>query len=309
MKISKEAKIGLIAIVVLAISIWGYNFLKGKNILKSTDHYYVLFDRADGLIESGNVMLKGYKIGNITSLEFDHENSGKFRVKIVLEEKVKIPMHSVVRIKQVNPLASTSDLELILSDNTTYHCSGDTLDSEMGGGLMDVITGLVPKIEHILYGIDTVLISLNQVLTPESEQNLRNSISSLNSSLASLNHSLSKNGSLNNSFEHLEKITDNLDSKNEQIAETLDNLANISSSIDSADLGSILIQLDSTLNSVRNIVSKIDQGEGSMGKFINDSSLYTNLDSTSYHLNLLMKDLQEHPKRYVHFSVFGKKDK
>ncbi len=309
MKLSKEAKIGLIAIIVLALAVWGYNFLKGKNILKSTDEYYVVFDRADGLIESGNVMLKGYKIGNITSLYFDHENTGKFCVKIVFEERVKIPLNSVVKIKQVNPLASTSDLELILSDNALFHTPGDTLASASGGGLMDVISGMVPKIDEVITGIDTVLISLNNILTPESEKNLRSSIASLNASLYALNKSLSDNGNLSNSLDNLESVTANLNSKNQQISETLDNLASISSSVDSADLGSTLLKLDSTLVSLKNIMMKIDQGKGTMGKFINDSSLYTNLDSTSYHLHLLLKDLQQHPKRYVHFSLFGKKDK
>ncbi len=309
MKISKEVKIGLIAIGVLAMSLWGYNFLKGKNIFKSTDDYYVVFDRADGLIESGNVMLQGYKIGKITSLKFDYENTGKFCVKIVLEEKVKIPLHSVVMIKKVNPLASTSDLEIIFSESDLYHVSGDTLASEIGGGIMDKIGDVVPKIESILHGIDTVLISLNRVLTPESENDLRESISYLNTSLTSLGKSLSENGSLNNSFKNLEQVTENLNSKNEQISTSLDNLASISSSIDSADIGSTLKTLDSTLISVRNIMKKIEAGEGTMGKFINDSSLYTNLDSTSYHLDLLIKDLQENPNRYVQVSVFGKKDK
>ncbi len=309
MKISKEAKIGLTAIAVLAITVWGFSFLKGKNILKPRDDYYVVFDRVDGLIESGNVLLQGYKIGNITSLYFDHENTRKFLVKIVLEERVKIPLHSVIRIKQVSLLGSTSDLELILSENNSFHSPGDTLSSEAGEGIMDSFSGIVPKIKNILYGIDTVLISMNQVFTPESEQDLRQSITSLNASLAALSRSLSKNGKLYNSFENLEGITENLNSKNKQISETLDNLSNISSSVDSANLGATLKKLDSTLISVRNIVSKIDEGEGTMGKFVNDSSLYTNLDSTSYHLNLLLKDLEEHPKRYVHFSVFGKKDK
>lgn len=309
MKLSKEARIGLIAILVLAISVWGYNFLKGKNILKSTDIYYVVFDRADGLIESGNVMLQGYKVGNITSLYFDHENTGKFRVKIVLEERVKIPLHSVVKIKQVNPLASTSDLEIVFSENSQFHVSGDTLTSELGGGIMDVISNMIPKIESILHGIDTVLISIDEVLTPGTEEDLRKSISSLNRSLAALSVSLSPNGSLYNSFANMESVTENLSSKNDQISVTLDNLDSITTSVASADLGATIVTLDSTLIYLNNIMMKIDEGDGTMGKFINDSSLYTNLDSTSYHLNLLLKDLKENPGRYVQVSVFGKKDK
>ena len=141
MQVSKEVKIGAIAIIVLAMSVWGYNFLKGKNILNPTDEYYVVFDRVDGLIESGNVLYQGYKVGNITSLYFDNGGSGKFRVKIILEEHIKIPLNSVVRIKQVNPLASTSDLEIIFGDETRYHHPGDTIASEVTVGNGTSVSG------------------------------------------------------------------------------------------------------------------------------------------------------------------------
>ncbi len=309
MKLSKEVKIGLIAIVVLAISVWGYNFLKGKNILRPTDEYYVVFDRVDGLIESGNVMYQGYKVGNITSLYFDNEKSGKFRVKIVLEERIKIPLESVVRIKQVNPLASTSDLEIIFSDNTQYHKPGDTLASEISTGLMDIVSELVPKLQRAIGTLDTILLSVNNVLTPDGQFRLRKSISSLEGTLTSLNKSLAENGNLNKTFKNVESITGNLSDNNEKISSTLDNLSGITAALDSADLENTLRKLDTTLASLHNTLAKIDKGEGTIGMLFNDSSLYVNLDSTTYHLNLLLKDLQENPKRYVHFSVFGRKEK
>jgi len=309
MKLSKEVKTGLIAILVLAVSVWGFNFLKGKNILKPTDEYYVLFDRADGLIESGNVMYQGYKVGNITSLEFNQRKSGKFRVKFVLEERMKIPLNSIVIIKQVNPLASTSDLEIIFSNNTQYHNPGDTLASELSVGLMDIASGLVPKLQQAICTLDTILLSVNQVMTPESQEKLRKGIASLEGTLSSLNASLSENGSLNRSIGNLESVTGNLRDNNANISSTLGNLSSITASLDSAGLESTLLKLDSTLVSLESTLSKIDEGEGTMGKLVNDSSLYINLDSTAYHLNLLIKDLKEHPKRYVHFSVFDKKEK
>ncbi len=116
-------------------------------------------------------------------------------------------------------------------------------------------------------------------------------------------------GSLSNSFNNLESLTGNLASKNEQISNTLDNLEGISSELDSVNLYSTFASLDSILNTVKNIMTNIDEGEGSLGLLINDSSLYTNLDSTAYHLDALLKDLQENPGRYVQVSVFGKKDK
>ena len=308
MHLSKEAKIGLVAIVVLAITVWGYSFLKGKNILKPTDEYYVVFDRVDGLIESGNVMYQGYKVGNITSLFFDNEGSGKFRVKIVLEERLKIPLHSVVKIKQINPLASTSDLEIIFSNETQYYHSGDTLLSGVSTGIMDIVAGLVPQLQQAIGSLDSVLMSVNKVFTPTEQEKLRKSISSLEGALSSLNQSLAAGGSLNKSLNNLEAVTGNLKNNNENISSTLENLSGITAALDSADLESTLLKLDSTLASLSHTLAKIDQGEGSMGMLVNDSSLYTNLDSTAYHLSILLKDMQEHPKRYVHFSVFGKKD-
>lgn len=309
MHISKEVKVGFIAIVVFAVTIWGFNFLKGKDILKPTDSYFIVFDRADGLIEAGNVIYKGYKIGNITSLTFDTEKSGKFIVEIALDNKIKIPIGSSVKIKQVNPLAATSDLELVFSDANTFHQSGDTLLSSRNKGFTDILTDLQVKVESVLGGVDTLLNSINDVLSPDTRQELKGSIESLHGSLASLNQSLEPNGNLYNSFENLESVTANLKDKNKSVASTLDHLSNISSSLDSANIKQILQRLDSTLASAHGIIGKINDGQGTMGKLVNDSLLYTNLDSTVVYLNSLISDLKEHPKRYVHFSVFGKKDK
>jgi phospholipid/cholesterol/gamma-HCH transport system substrate-binding protein len=309
MRVSKEVKTGFIVIVVFALSIWGFNFLKGKDIFKPTDSYFIVFDRADGLIEAGNVMYKGYKIGNITSLDYDYKNSGKFIVEIILDNDIKIPQGSVVKIKQVNPLAATSDLEIIFSDAINFHQPGDTLLSSRNKGFTDILVDLQVKIESVLSGVDTLLTSINDVLSPETRQELKGSIESLHGSLTSLNQSLAQNGNLQSSFDNLESVTSNLKQKNASIASTLDHLSNVSSSLDSADIKTLLSKLDSTLSSTQQIVAKINEGEGTMGKLINDSSLYTNLDSTSVYLNILLQDLNQHPKRYVHFSLFGKKDK
>ena len=309
MQLSKEVKVGIIAIVVFALSIWGFNFLKGKDILRTTDSYYIVFDRADGLIESGNVLYKGYKIGNITALVFDANKSGKFIVKITLASHINVPEGSMVKIKQVNPLAATSDLEIIFSNADSFHQPGDTLISSTNKGFTDILTDLQVKVESVLGGVDTLLSSINEVLSPQAREDLRSSIDNLHGSLASLNQTLGPNGDLYSSFNNLESVTSTLKEKNASIASTLDHLSNISSSLDSANLELILHRLDSTLISTHSVIAKINEGEGTLGKLVNDSSLYTNLDSTSIYLNQLIQDLNEHPKRYVHFSLFGKKDK
>jgi phospholipid/cholesterol/gamma-HCH transport system substrate-binding protein len=309
MRISKEVKIGLIAVLILLLSVWGINFLKGKNILKSTDEYYLVFDRIDGLIESGIVSYKGYKVGNIAQIKFDYENSGKFIVRIVLEEKLHIPLQSTVKIKSTSPIVATNELEILFSNSSEFHHSGDTLISQPNRGLMETLEPIQNKLTSVLNGIDSLITSVNAVLTPESEESLRNSLTSLDKSLAALKMSLGSNGSLTHSFRSLEAVTTSLSKKNPQISSSIDKLANITSSIDSADLGKTILVLDSTLSALQTILDKMSKGEGTMGKMVNDNSLYAHLDSTSNNINELMKDLKEHPNRYVHFSLFGKKDK
>jgi len=306
---SKEAKIGLIAILVLALTIWGYSFLKGKNILKPTDEYCVVFDRIDGLIEAGNVMMLGYKVGHITAIRFDHEHTGKFILKFALEDRVKIPVNSYIKVKQINPLASTSDLEIVLSNSSAFYKSGDTLVSIINKGLGDILIGLQSKVDNVLISLDSTLRSVNNILTPESQDQLRSGIQNLNSSLSELNKSLSAGGNLHSSFDNLQSLTGNLKSKNKEISSAIQHLSNVTAALDSADLAKTLLKLDSTLSSTHAIMAKINNGEGTLGKLVNDSSLYTSLDSTSSNLNLLIKDLKEHPKKYINVSVFGGKDK
>jgi phospholipid/cholesterol/gamma-HCH transport system substrate-binding protein len=309
MHLSKEVKIALIAIFILLISVWGFNFLKGKNILKPKQEYYVVFDRIDGLIESGIVSYKGYKVGNIAEIRYDSEKTGKFFLRLSLEEKIYIPRNSVIKIKSTSIIVASNELEIIFSDEKTFHEPGDTLLSEANRGLSDMLDPLQKKLNSVLDGVDSLLYSLNNILVSGTEKDIRSSIESISASLASLKKELGRGGSINGTLGNLESITAALEDKSPEISSSIEHLANVSADLDSANLDHSIKSLDSTLIALNSILAKIDEGTGSMGKFVNDSSLYAHLDSTSYHLSELMKDMKEHPKRYVHFSLFGKSDK
>jgi phospholipid/cholesterol/gamma-HCH transport system substrate-binding protein len=308
MHLSKEVKIALIAIFVLLISVWGYNYLKGKNILKPKEDYYVVFDRIDGLIESGIVSYKGYKIGNIAEIKFDSEKSDKFILRISMEKNVHIPLNSVVKVKSTSPIVASNELELVFSDSKEYQHPGDTLASEGKRGIADMIDPIQKKLNSILNGIDSLVNSLNSVLTSGTRENLRNTLASLDASIASIKTALGPGGTLTNTFKHLETVSNVLDKKAPELSSGIEHFANISADLDSAELDKTVQNLDSSLIALNGILLKIDNGEGTMGKIINDSGLYVHLDSSTYQLNELMKDLKTHPKRYVHFSLFGKKD-
>ncbi len=187
MRISREAKTGLIAIFVFALAIWGYNFLKGKNIIKPTDEYYVVFDRIDGLIESGTVFYKGYKVGNINSIKFDQGKTNKFILKITLEKRIGIPKGSVVKVKSSNPIASAKDLEIVFGNQAGFYQSGDTLRSERSTGLLDFLDPLQAKLGNVLSGLDSLLTGFNQIIGTDTQDTLKRAIADLSQSVTSLN--------------------------------------------------------------------------------------------------------------------------
>lgn len=309
MKLSREVKTGIIAIVVFALAIWGFNFLKGKNIISPTDVFYVQYDQIEGLIESGAVFYRGYKVGSINKIHFDSKNPKHFIVKIVLEKDIKIPLKTRVMAKESNPIAGAKDLQLMFYDTNAYHLPGDTLLPAYDKGLMGILEPLQNQFDETVTGINQTLLALNNILDEDSQENLQATIESLKEISNSLSLMLSPEGDLAQSLKNLESVTVTIESKKGEIGTTVDNMASISSSLDSANLGGTIRMLDSTLLATQSILTKINEGEGTAGLLVNDSSLYMNLAASTASLDSLLTDLKEHPKRYVHFSLFGKKDK
>lgn len=309
MKLSREVKTGIIAILVIAIGIWGFNFLKGKNIISPTDIFYVEYSQIDGLIESGAVYYRGYKVGSINRIDFNSETPDRFIVKIVLEKDIKIPLKSKVMAKSSNPIAGAKDLQIIFYDTTAYHMPGDTLLPAYDKGIMGILEPLQNQFDETILGINQTLLALNNILDTGTQENIQASIESVKEISNSLSILLAPNGDLAQTMRNLESVTLTIESKKEEIGTTVDNMASISSSLDSADIGKTIRSLDSTLMATQSILTKINEGEGTAGLLVNDSSLYMNLTASTASLDSLLTDLKEHPKRYVHFSMFGKKDK
>ncbi|MBN2484419.1 MAG: hypothetical protein JXB34_00455 [Bacteroidales bacterium] len=309
MKLSREVKTALVAIAVIALSVWGYNFLKGKNILKPTDVYYVVYDDIEGIIESGTVYYKGFKVGNINGISFDANKPGKsFVVKFVLEQRLKIPLKSKVKAKQSNPIASTKDLEIVFYDTTAYYMPGDTLLAAYDAGLMGILEPLQEEFEVTIKKLNATLAALENTFNNETQSNIRSSVASLNEGLYSLKGMLAPGGAISKSMLNIESVTGNIKNNNEKINESIGHFRNVSASLDSANLGQAIARLDSTLAATYAILDKINNNEGSAGLLVNDSTLYNNLARATGSLDSLLADMKEHPKRYVHFSVFGRKD-
>jgi len=308
-KISREMKIGFVAIITIAILIWVWNFLKGVNILKSTESYYAVYSDVKGLIESGVVVLNGYKVGNVGSIQFNKDNVDRIVVEINLEQKIRLPRNTVLLIRNSSIVSGIKELKIVLGEGPGFHEPGDTLIAATERELSELIGPIKEKAENVLGQLDSTLAAVNDVLDVSTRNHLKSTLASLDRSAGELSASLQSGGELHTSFNNLASITGNLKNSNEDLSQTLQNFSSISDSLEKADIKAVVDKADLTFAKLDMTLAKINEGEGTVGKLVGDDSLYTNLNSALFSLDSLLIDVKGHPKRYVHFSLFGKKER
>jgi phospholipid/cholesterol/gamma-HCH transport system substrate-binding protein len=309
MKFTREFKIGFVALLAIALAIWGINYLKGINVFKSRDKYYAVYGNVKGLIENAVVYLNGYKVGNVSKIEFDKDDVKRIIVEISLEQKVKLTKNSTLLLRSGSLISGTKDIDLLLGEGPGFCESGDTLKSAVQVDLIDYIDPIRTKIESLVTSVDTLMVALNDLMDKETRHNLQGTIANLNNATASLKLSLQPSGSLYQSLNNLALVTDNLKKSNEDISKMLQNFAAVSDTLKQANLKALIAHADETFARTAELFAMINSGEGTAGQLVVNDSLYNNLNNALASLDSLLIDLREHPKRYVHLSVFGKKDK
>ncbi|MGM0497166.1 MAG: MlaD family protein [Bacteroidota bacterium] len=310
---SKELKIGLIGVFLIALLIWGINFLKGKDIFSSNDYYYAVYENIAGLEASSPVYLNGYKIGMVEDITLTGDNMRNITVKFFIRDDIKIPYNSKVTIYS-SDLMGTKAIKLDFTGKKKYHQPGDTIPSILQ---QDLTERLYAEVKPIKNKAETLITSLDSIISIFDE-NTRNSIqnslnnfdttsNNLKKSSAEVDRLLSSNtAELEQTLQNLESITSNLDQNKHNITNTFSNISAITDSLKRSNMTATLTHLEKTLSSTDSIMKKIDRGEGSAGLLINNDSLYQNLNKTTEDLNILIKDIKENPKRYINVSVFGK---
>lgn len=319
MKFSKEARLGLIVTVGIALLFWGVNFLKGKDFFSSDKVVYAVYDQVEGLSASNPVTVNGMKVGSVRSLELLKDNSGKILVSMHVTDKVHIPVNSTAQIFSVDILGSKG-IRILLSKEGMELKDGDTLLSGFQKSLSDdlgeQVGPLKTKAESLISSMDSVLYIIREVFNDRTKNNLRKSFESISHSLASIENiagnidtAMSGEGRLKSIFENLESISANLKNSNDKISLMINNFSAISDTIAQANISQTLEKTKKTLEQTAGIMEKVNKGEGSLGQLVNNDSLYTNLNSSAKNLNLLLTDLRMNPGRYLKFSVisFGKK--
>ena len=299
MKLTKEIKIALIAIVGILVMYFGINFLKGMNLFSTNNAYYMTFDDIQGLGASTPIYADGYKVGTVDGMEYDYEENGPIKVKVDINKDLRIPQGSKAEI--VKDLMGNLQVNLLLANNPRERVEpGGIIPGAVNGGMMDKAANLIPVVEKMLPKLDSILTSVNALLADPALAASLHNVETITSNLTVSTREL------NTLMAGLNKQVPGMIGKANGV---LDNTNRLTANLASLDVQGTLNKVNQTLESAHQFTEKLNSNQGSLGLLMNDTKLYDNLTSTMSHADSLVIDLKAHPKRYVHFSVFGRKDK
>ena len=299
MKLTKEIKIALVAIVGILIMYFGINFLKGMNLFSTNNAYYMKFDDIQGLGASTPIYADGYKVGTVDGMEYDYKENGPIKVKVDINKDLRIPQGSKAEI--VKDLMGNLQVNLLLANNPRERVEpGGIIPGAVNGGMMDKAANLIPVVEKMLPKLDSILTSVNALLADPALAASLHNVETITSNLTVSTREL------NTLMAGLNKQVPGMIGKANGV---LDNTNRLTANLASLDVQGTLNKVNQTLESAHQFTEKLNSNQGSLGLLMNDTKLYDNLTSTMSHADSLVIDLKAHPKRYVHFSVFGRKDK
>lgn len=320
MKFSKEFKIGAVVIIAVAVFYVGFNYLKGINTFGSQNRFYALYGDVANLHEANPILLNGFKVGQVEEMKMLHDGTGRIVVGFLITEKgLGIPEDSRFRIYSSDLLGSKA-VQLQLGNSSEMAQAGDTLGSLVEESLSESVNKqilpLKNKAEDLISNIDSAMVALNAILNKDAQEDLAKSFTSISDALASFKKTayrldtllIQERIKISAILANMESITKNLDNNSENISAILDNFESVSDSLAQADIKATVDNAKEAMEGASTVMEKINNGEGSIGLLINNDSLYNNLTNASQELEWLLEDIRLHPNRYIHFSVFGKKE-
>lgn len=306
MTITREIKTGITAVIIIFLFFWGYNFLKNRSLYEKTRTFYAEYTNVQGLAPKSPITINGLKVGTVSEITFHPFKKGILVAHLNLNNDIQFSVNSVAQIYSPDFISGKSLKINIALDESSIAVSGDTLIGEVDAGIMGMINEqiapLQSKVESFVVNTDSVMQNINHLMNDENQKNIEQS-------LANMNTILSK---FKNTAANLDAMTSQggkIDSIMIGANKTMNNLAQISDSLQAANMGATVAELQRSLESFNMILDSVKTGQGTLGKLMKDEVLYTNLANASKELEELLREVKEHPKRFVHLSVFGKKEK
>lgn len=294
--ITKEVRIGIAGIVALCILVYGINYLKGINMFKPESYFYVKFRDVNGLAQSSPVFADGVRVGIVRDIYYDYDQPENVIVEVEVDNQLRIPKGSTAEL--VPELMGGVRMNILLANNPRERYTvGDTIPGMLNNGVMEKVTQMMPAIEKMLPKLDSILGSLNTIM---ADQSIPATLHSIEKTTANLQVA---SGQLRTLMSNdIPQLTGKLNTIG-------DNFVVISDNLKKVDYAATFQQIDNTIKNVKMITEKLNSKDNTVGLLLNDPQLYDNLNETTINAASLLKDLKEHPKRYVHFSLFGRKDK
>lgn len=306
---SREFKTGVVVAVIAAVFVWGYSYLKGHNLFEGTSHsYFTEYNNVQGLNTASMVTINGYEVGKVVGISFNEDvnKKGQLVVEFTVENDFQFSKNSIAKIYSASLMGGKS-LAVIPSYDGALAVPGDYLageiESDMFSSVGEKLNPLQAKLESVIVSADSLLVHLNDVMDKRTIKNLKASIQSFKGTMATLENTAKNADSIvvenrlviKKTLENAEEITGNL-------SKFSDTLAHV-------QIGALVSRVENTIGNLQLITQSINQGEGTLGKLMKDEVVYSNLANASKELEDLLRDIKLHPKRFVHFSLFGKKDK
>lgn len=322
MKFSKEAKVGIVVVAAIGLFIYGFNFLGGKNLFNKNNYLYAKYEKVEGLLEANPLLLNGFKVGQVNKIQLLQKPSGDFDILVtfLLSEDINIPKDSKAKIYSSDLLGSKA-VNLILGMSNEYLQSGDTIKPDYEDDLKTAvdkrIAPLQKKAENLISSIDSVMQVVTQVLNANVRQSLILTFESLKQTITSLKSTAGNLDTLMGTqktriaqiLEKANSLVSNLEKNNDKISNIIANFSSISDSLAKANIKGTIENANLALGQANTILNQINSGQGSIGKLLKSDSIYNNLELASKDLDRLLKDLRINPERYVHLSVFGRRDR
>lgn len=306
---SKELKTGIIAILIIIAFVWGYNFLKGHDIFQPNYRTFIVeYNNVGGLNEASIVTINGLKVGQVEEIDFNDQldKRGNLVVEFSLDNDFEFSKSSVVKIYSPNPLAGSS-LAIIPDYNGELAVSGDTLVGVIEAGLFTSIgqklDPIQTKLEKVIVSADTLFQRINHLLDDKTTESLQSSVKNVEYTLVDLRKGINAMNSL------IDSTSEGLTSTIRNTEKITENMAKVSDSLAQINITELSQKAEEMLTSVNAMINNINEGNGTLGKLAVDEALYDNLTAMSSELEQLLRDMKLNPKRFVHFSLFGKKQK